>query len=425
MRLLKSTVQSLINTGWYALHPKEWYALSRKAGALTLTDQAGWQFLDSGVTYAGKSVNEKTLIQMAATWSVIRLISETVGTLPIHLYEHTDKGRKKARDHYLYRMIHTQPNRFMTSVTLRESMTVSLCCWGHAYCKAPRVGERIAGIVPVPKPAINARVNERGEPEYKITEKGQQKPIDYDELLSVRGFGGTGELEGYAPWQMHRQSLAIGAVAEEFAGRYFSNGAKPSGLLMVDKDANKTQRKQIQENYEPQLTGAENHNRLLVLPSFMKYMQLSNNAADAQLNETKLSYIKDVARIWRVPLDLLMESVGETFNNSEQRNLHFLKYTLRAYLVRIEQALNTQLLTREEQKRYYFEFDVQGLLRGDSVSRSEYYRNMRMIGGITINEMRAFENLPPVEGGDDVHVPLNMAPADLLRESFGDKDGKN
>jgi HK97 family phage portal protein len=134
--------------------------------------------------------------------------------------------------------------------------------------------------------------------------------------------------------------------------------------------------------------------------------------------------IAEAARIWRVPKSMLMASEGnEKYSNNEQQNLHFLQYTLRPYLVRIEQALNTTLLSRSEQKEYYIEFDVKGLLRGDSRARGEWYRNMRMISGMTINEVREAENLPRIEGGDDIHVPLNMAPLDQLSSILGGNNG--
>jgi len=213
-------------------------------------------------------------------------------------------------------------------------------------------------------------------------------------------------------------------AAEEYAARFFGNGARPSGFLMIDKVLGKEQRAQLREAFEMIHSGIENSHKLAVLEAGMKYQQVTSNNTDAQLTETQKRQVAEIARLYRVPLDMLMEGGNATYNNSEQYNKQLLQYTLRPYLVRIEQALNTTLLTRKEQNEGYFiEFDVAGLLRGDIKSRGEFYRNMRMIGAMTINEVRRKENLPEIDGADDLLVPLNMAPADMLRDIQGeDKD---
>lgn len=385
----------------------------QKSTELSLELAQGWEILTGGTTYTGKTVSANTLLQMSATWSAIRLISETIGTLPIHLYRRTDKGRERANKHKLYRLLHLQPNPYTTSVEWREAMAVSLCCWGQSYNKVDRLGNRVTGITSLTKQQTNPFINSQGEIQYKVFENGKENTYTRGEILPIKGFGGPGQLEGYPPYKFHRNSLALGVAAEEYAAKFFNNGGRPSALLIGDKWPDKEKSDRLKELLQ------EAEGKTLVMGGGYSYEQVSASHTEAQLMEIREFQIAEAARIWRVPKSMLMARDGDsTFNNTEQQNIHFLQYTLRPYLVRIEQALNSILLTRDEQKGLYIEFDVNGLLRGDSRSRSEYYRNMRMIGAIKINEVRRLENLPEDPNGDDLHMPLNMAPVDLARESL-------
>ncbi len=409
---------SRIGDAWQAL---KGHKAEVKSDDLSLQDAEGWDVLTGGPTYTGKIVGANTLMQMSATWSAIRLISETIGTLPLHLYRRTDKGRVRAVEHSLYRVLHTQPNAYMTSVSWRESMAVSLCCWGQSYNVKHVLGprsQRVMGITPVPKTVVSPFVNSAGDVRWRVTKKGITTEMDESQMVSIKGFGGVDSLEGFAPFRMHRQSLAIGVAAEEYAARFFENGGHPSALLIGDKWPDKDNKKRLETLVDRAI------GKVLAIGGGYTYQKLSGTNSEAQLMEIREFQIAEAARIWRIPKSMLMAADGnEKYSNNEQQNLQFLQYTLRPYLVRIEQALNIGLLSRREQREYYIEFDVNGLLRGDSSARGEWYRNMRTVSAMTINEVRRAENLPEIEGGDDVHVPLNMAPLDQLTTILGGKNG--
>ena len=397
---------------------RKWFGLSQpgigKGDTLTLTDAELYAIAGGGLSnITGKSVTESNLMSVSPVWSAIRIISETIGTLPIHLYKRTDNGRERDHDHSLYRLLHTQPNPFMTSVEWREAMAVSLCVWGQSYNRVDRVGRFVGGIMPVPKTAVTA-TRENGAAVYSHTENGVTTKLTREQILPIKGFGSAVDmLEGYPPYIHHKNAIGLAMVAEEFAARFFGSDARPSGILLGEHNPTPAQRDQMNDLL------SESARKLLVLGGNYKYQTISSNNEEAQLQQTRKMQIAEIARVWRVPLHMLMEMDRATYNNTEQENIHFLNFTLRPYLVRIEMALNTVLLTRAEQKTHYIEFDVKGLLRGDSTARGEFYRNMRMIGAMSINEVRQSENLPKVEGGDDMHVPLNMAPVDQLNAILG------
>lgn len=414
-------LQSVIDAAWYAAHPK--HALARVKKSLSvnpkLDSPTGWPAVGS---YTGKPVNDLTPLQVTAAWAAIRLISETIGTLPLHLYRRTPRGRERAEEHNLYWLMKLKPNRFMNAVEVRESLAVSLCIYGHAYAKLDKNGTRFASIIPLDKRTVMAE-RVKGEILYRVSEDGQQTIYPADQILSIKGFGGAGELEGYAPYHFHKQALGLALAAEEYGARFFGNGARPSGFLTIDQILKPEQREQFKKTFQGMHSGLENSNTLALLEAGMKYEKVTSANNEAQFIETRKFQIDEIARIWRVPPHMLMEMGRATFNNIEQQNISFIQSSLQPYLVRIESTLNTTLLNDTEQRQLYFEFDVRGLLRGDSKSRSEYYRNMRMIAGMTPNEVRTAENLPTQDGGDDLHVPLNMAPIDQLREILGDDNG--
>lgn len=401
-----------------AAHPIA--SIRKAAQALTLQDASGWRYLSGGSTYTGRPVNEDIIFQITAVWSAIRLISETIGTLPVHLYQKTDDGRVVAKDHRLYRKIHARPSKYVTAPTFYESLAASLAVVNQGYILAPRVGSIVESMTVLPKRCVTPFSENDMDIKYKVTLGGKERIYEIGEIIPIKGFGAAGMLEGMEVSPLFRNAFALSMAAEEYGSRFFANGARVGGILTIDNVLSKTQREAVRRNFEDLHSGLESSHKLAVLEANMKFQPVTMPNDSAQMLETRKMQIAEIARIFRVPPHMLMEEVGLKYNNYEQGNLSFLTYTMRPYLVRIEAALNCFLLTEQDQKNgYYVEFSVEGLLRGDSKTRSEYYRNMRQIGGITINEIREKENLPKskARGANDVHVPLNMAPVQNLGET--------
>ncbi|QHI99356.1 phage portal protein [Xylophilus rhododendri] len=410
------------------ISPRHMAQLAVQKGAdITLTQPDGWQFLGMGSpTWAKVPVGENTQLQIAAAFSAIRLISETVGTIPLHLYRRTSRGRERALDDDRYGFVHDQPNEYMTAVEWKEAMAVSLCTMGQAYnyCQAFESSGRIVSIQPVHKSRVRPEVNQAGEVLYHLTKRdGSALTLKRAQICPVRGFGGIGDLEGYAPHRLHSNSMALTVAVEKYGAEFFGSGGRPTGILNTKANFGKESRDSLRAGFAEYMRQSWLKGELPVLDSDTSYTPVSTPNNDAQFIETRKLQIAEIARIYRVPLHMLMEMDKASYNNTEQANKHFLDYTLLPYLKRIEQALNSCLLTRVERKTLNFEFDVRGLLRGDSTQRSEYYVAMRNAGAITQNEIRELENMPLIDGADDLLVPLNMAPSDLLRGLLKGKEG--
>lgn len=392
--------------------------LALKGVDLSLTSPDGWKFLSGGETWAKVQVGEDTQLQISAAFSSIRLISETCGSLPLHLYKKTVDGREQATSHPLYSLVHDQPNEYMTAPEWKEAMAVSLCTMGQAYNYVEQFQStgRIISIQPVHKTRVKPEISEDGAIDYFLTKRnGDRLKLTRRQICPVRGFGGVGDLEGYAPHQLHKNSMALSVAVEKYGAEFFGGGGRPSGVLATEQEFKKDQRNEIRDNFQEYVASSWRTGKLPLLEKGLKYQSVTTPNNEAQFIETRKLQIAEIARIYRVPLHMLMEMDKASYNNTEQANKHFLDYTLLPYLVRIEKALNSSLLTAAEKKDHYFEFDVRGLLRGDSTQRAAYYVSMRNAGAITQNEIRSLENMSRHAEADDLLVPLNMAPSDLLR----------
>lgn len=406
------------------LHTAGW---ALKGAGLSLTDPAGWQTLGVGPTWAKINVRDTTQLQITTAWSAVRLIAETVGTLPLHLYRTTDKGRERAKNDPRYELVRYQPCDYMTAPEWKESMVVSLATMGQAYSPVTRMESsgRIISIQSVQKARVRPEVQRDGSIIWWLTDRnGERRACTRRDVMPVRGFGGPGELEGFAPHQIHSNSLALSVAMEKYAAEFFGSGGRPQGILKTKVDFKQEGRDQVRKGFAKYLHESRVAGELPVLDGDTEYQPISTPNNEAQFIESRKLQIAEIARIYRVPLHMLMETDKASYNNTEQANKHFLDYTLLAYLTRIEAALNSCLLEPSERAQgMYFEFDVNGLLRGDSTQRADYYLKMRQAGGISQNEIRQRENMHLRDGADDLHVPLNMAPSDMLRDHFR-KDGE-
>lgn len=395
-------------------------ALALKGAGLTLDSPQGWDILGTGRTWANIPVSASTQLQITTAWSAIRLIAETVGTLPLHLYRTTTKGRERAKDDPRYALVRWQPCDYLTAPEWKEAMVVSLATVGQSYNPITRFDStgRILEIQPVQKSRVQPEVLRDGSIRYWLTDRhGQRRALTRREIMPIRGFGGVGELEGYAPHHIHGNSLGLSVALEKYAAEFFGSGGQPLGIITGDYDPGELTRDQFRKSVSRYIRESREKGEHPFFAGGTKYTPVSTPNNESQFIEARKLQIAEVARIYRVPLHMLMETDKASYNNTEQANKHFLDYTLLSYLTRIEASLNSCLLEPAERASgMYFEFDVNGLLRGDSTARADQYLKLRQASAITANEIRARENLPLVDGADDLVAPLNMAPLDQLRQ---------
>ena len=366
-----------------------------------------------GQSSAGKRVNERSAMQMTAVYSCVRILSEAVASLPIHLYKYTDSGGKeKALDHPLYFLLHDEPNPEMTSFAFRETLMTHLLLWGNAYAQIIRNGKgEIIALYPLMPDRMTVDRDENGKLYYEYTlssddahtMKGSTVVLKPKDVLHIPGLGFDG-LVGYSPIAMAKNAIGLAIAAEEYGSKFYANGAAPSGVLEHPgtlKDPSK-----VRESWTQTFGGSSNSNKVAVLEEGMKYTPISISPNEAQFLETRKFQINEIARIFRVPPHMVGDLEKSSFSNIEQQSLEFVKYTLDPWVSRWEQNMARSLLNEDEKSKYFFKFNVDGLLRGDYQSRMNGYAIGRQNGWMSANDIRELENLDriPAELGGDLYL---------------------
>ena len=373
-----------------------------------------------GSSTAGKNVTERSAMQMTAVYSCVRVLSEAVAGLPLHVYKYrSDGGKEKAFTHPLYRLLHDEPNPEMTSFVFRETLMTHLLLWGNAYAQVIRNGKgEVIALYPLMPNRMSVDRDSSGNLYYKyyrgsdeaIRSKEYEVILSSGDVLHIPGLGFDG-LVGYSPIAMAKNAIGLAIATEEFGAKFFANGAAPSGVLEhpgTIKDPSK-----VREAWQSQFGGSSNSGKVAVLEEGMKYTPISISPEQAQFLETRKFQINEIARIFRVPPHMVGDLEKSSFSNIEQQSLEFVKYTLEPWLVRWEQSMIRSLLTPSEKQEYFIKFNVDGLLRGDYASRMSGYATARQNGWMSANDIRELENMdriPAEEGGDLYLINGNMLP---------------
>ncbi len=362
-----------------------------------------------GSTASGKTVNERTAMQTTAVYACVRILAETIASLPLHTYRYTINGKEKATDHQIYRLLADEPNPEMTSFVLRETLMGHLLLWGNAYAQIIRDGRgRVLALYPLLPNKMTVDRTEKGELYYIYNKEGQSYTLRNDEVLHIPGLGFDG-LIGYSPIAMAKNAIGMAIATEEYGAKFFANGANPGGVLEhpgVVKDPAR-----VRESWNSVYQGSSNAHRVAVLEEGMKFQSIGIPPEQAQFLETRKFQINEIARIFRIPPHMIGDLEKSSFSNIEQQSLEFVMYTLDPWVVRWEQSIKRVLFSADEKKDYFVKFNVDGLLRGDYQSRMNGYAVGRQNGWLSANDIRELENMNRISeelGGDLYLINGNM-----------------
>lgn len=378
-----------------------------------------------GYSASGKAVVPETSVQIPVVYACVRVIAETIASLPFGVYENVPPdGTQKALEHPLYHVLHDEPNREMTSFQFRESVLANLLLWGNAYCQIIRNGRgKTVALYPLLSKSMTVdRENDNGTLYYDYTTtNGKIVRLRPDEVLHIPGLGFDG-IMGYSPIALEKNALGLALAAEEYGSKVFSNGATPSGVLQhpnTVKDPNR-----LRESWEAAYGGSKNAGRVAILEEGMTFQRISMPNNEAQFLETRQFQTEEICRIFRVPPHMIGDLSHATFSNIEHQSIDFAVHTIRPWCVRIEQAMNRALFTDREKAKYFTSFNIDGLMRGDYKSRMEGYAIGINNGFLSPNDIRQLENMnpiPPEQGGDTYIVNGNMMPLKMAGQGYVDK----
>jgi HK97 family phage portal protein len=384
--------------------------------ALPTTD-IGWrQLYQSGglgfQTAAGRDVSETTALTLSAVYACVRIISESVAQLPLILYQRVGRAKRRAMDHPLWALLHGSPNTRQTAYEFKRFAASSLALRGNTVAAVIRdLTGRVVQIWPLRWEQVEVLVDPldqskllfRWRPSTGSVQEWRQSEVWYAHGQSIDGVVGVSPI-GYA-----REAMGLGLTLQDYAARYFGNGARPGGVLETEQQLSDEAAVRLRESWQAQYSG-DNAHRVAVLEQGLKYHAISASPEDAQFLESRKFSVLEVSRWFGVPPHMIFDLERATFSNIEHQSLEFVKFHLGPWLVNIETTLERDLLSAEERSQgYYLKFNVGGLLRGDSVARSNSHRTGVLTGYLTRNEVRELEDLDPIEGLDEPLTPLNMA----------------
>lgn len=375
---------------------------------------SNYSFLFGGTT-SGKTVNEFTAMQTTAVYSCVRILSEALASLPLHVYRYTSTGKERVYDHPLYHILHDEPNSEMTSFVFRETLMSHLLIWGNAYAQIIRDGAgRVVALYPLLPNKMEVWRDKNGELYYTYSRTSDETYRDgpailrRQDVLHIPGLGFDGLL-GYSPIAMAKNAVGMTIACEEYGASFFANGANPGGVLEhpgVLKDP-----KKVRDSWNDVYRGSNNAHKVAVLEEGMKYQQIGIPPEEAQFLETRKFQINEIARLYRIPPHMVGDLEKSSFSNIEQQSLEFVKYTLDPWVIRWEQALQRSLFLPKEKAEYFIKLNVDGLLRGDYQSRMNGYAIGRQNGWLSSNDIRLLEDLNPIpdeEGGNLYLINGNM-----------------
>ncbi|MGJ7497472.1 phage portal protein [Variovorax sp. RT4R15] len=373
----------------------------------------GLQFASPG-SYAQEAAAEVTwdsAMQLSGVWACVKLLAETVASLPLTLYKTTENGRKVAESHALSIIFSGKPNRYQTKVEFFETVMLNLVMHGNAYCRITRAGDRITSLLPLMSAQMEVTLLQGGAVVYQYTNGADVSVYAAESIWHLKLMGNG--IIGMSPLAYQRNTLGIAQAAEGAVTKIYRNGAKPSGVLTVDRILTPNQRAEIKSNFSTLSEGTDD--RMLTLEAGMKFQAVSLTPQDIELLASRKWQLAEICRWYGVPSVMVNDNSGSTVWGSGISEIvaGFYKVTLRPICEKIEASILCNLLTPAERLRYSAEFDFDALLRADQKSRYESYRIGIAGGFLTPDEARESESRASMPGGGKLYIQGAMVPIEL------------
>lgn len=376
---------------------------------------------DRGGSTAGVPVDEESAMRTSAVYACVKILAETVASLPLHLYKKSGNKKVRAEEHPLFFCLYETPNGETTSFNFREVMMTALLLWGNAYARIIRDKQNHVKELWYLRPdlmTVSRDSSKKLKYEYSDENGGviKYKP---EQIFHIKGLSFDG-VKGLSPIGQMKEAIGLSLATESYGAAFFGNGARPGGVIEypgILKDPEK-----LRESWNKVFQGAKNSNKTAVLEAGAKFHTIGLPPEESQFLQTRKFQINEICRIFRVPPHLVGDLEKATFSNIEHQSIEFVQHTIRPWLVRWEQEISRSLLSDEDRTMYFARFNVDGLLRGDYSSRMQGYATARQNGWMSANDIRELEDLNPIENGDIYLVNGNMVQAE--NQEKGGTDGQ-
>lgn len=359
-----------------------------------------------GAAYGTSAATEEGALRIAAVYSCVRIIAESLASIPLITYRRLpDGGKERADGEPIYQLLRTTPNSEQTSFEWREQMLTHLLLRGNAYARIVRAGGVVSELIPLQPDQVAVKTNDGGAIiGYDYRHRETLAPSD---VLHVRGLSTDGVM-GRSVLRDASDTFGAAKSAQEYGRRVFENDATPGLVLKHPETLDEEAARRLRESWEAMFAGPRNAGRVAVLEEGMSLDRVQMTAEDLQFIDTRKLQRIEIASLFRVPAHMVGDLSQSTYSNIEQQHIEFVTLCLRPWCVRIEQAIMKKLFTPAQRRELFIEFLLDGLVRGDLQSRYNAYMVGRQAGFLSVNDIRALENMNPIDGGDRYLEPLNM-----------------
>tara|TARA_R110001599_G_C12233250_1_gene658196 strand:+ start:1209 stop:2444 length:1236 start_codon:yes stop_codon:yes gene_type:complete len=354
----------------------------------------------------GTTVSADTALTFTAVWSAIRLLTESVSSLPISVYRAENNGDKtEAIKESLYTLLKYKPNIYQNKITFFEKIMMDLCINGNSYVLIER--NRLARVTALyPLNYVDMEVIQK-ENELFYEDGDTGNVYDSKDILHFTGMTSDG-IVGLSPIDNHKKSIGWGMAVEEYGSSFFKNGAKLSGVLSTERSLSETAIDRLKHSFNNTYSQLSGSNQTAILEEGLTFKPVGISPDQAQFLASRTFSIQEIGRIWNIPNHMLGDNSKSSFNNIEMQSQEFVTFSLLPYITRIENEMNNKLFRTSDLGRVFIKFNVGGLLRGNTKDRSEFYTKMITNGVMSINEVRALEDLNKIEDGDKHFMQMNM-----------------
>jgi HK97 family phage portal protein len=373
----------------------KWYKFRENRSTLErpgTTLKEFFQSFGTGENTAGVSVTPETALGVTAVYACINNISQTIGEIPIDVFRETTTGKEVAEGHYLRQLLKFTPNQIMTSSVFRETGQGNILGWGNFYARIIKENMKPVELVILDPSKVTPKVSKNGRKVIYQLEKedGKTQTFSSDDIFHIPAFSYNG-IVGTGPIMVHAEAVGWGLALQEFGNRFFGNGATLSGILKYPGTAKEDVLKKIRVNFDKVFGTLKKSHQTGILDAGMEYQQLGVQPEAAQFILSRGMSVEEAARIFRMPPHLIQHLEKSGVNTIEQQSLEFVKFTMLPWIKKWEQEINRKLLLEKDKGVYFAKFNVDGLLRGDTKSRAEFYQAMKLNKILTSNQIRRIE----------------------------------
>jgi HK97 family phage portal protein len=344
-------------------------------------------------SWAGPTISAETAMQSSAVAACVRLLSESVASLPLFVYRRDGDDKAKAPDHPLYAVLHDAPNAYQTAFTWRAQMMTHTLLHGNAYSLIDRDDSgRVRALWPLLPANVNVRSND-GRLQYEVWNAGKRETYEPEDVLHVKGPSSDG-IRGMSIISMARQGIALDLALTQHGASTFKNGARPGVVIKTPAQLSNEARKQFVQNWSEQFAGALRAGKTALLDGGLDVHTIASSNDDSQFLQSRQFAVQEIARWFRVSPHLIGDPSRLAYASSEVEMLSFLQHSLRPWLINIEAEITRRLLPART--AYFAEFSLDAMQRSDTKSRYESYAIGVDKGFLTVEDIRKWENLPPL-----------------------------